>query len=78
MALPVHCSAVEATLVTFANAATLEAFNADGTSAGSASMTLGQGVAETLKVSGSGIERAVITAPQDETSLVRLCFEPVR
>lgn len=76
--LPFQCSAVEATLVTFANPATLEAFNSNGNSAGIATMSGTQGVPETLTVTGSAIDRAVITAKQDETWLLRLCFEPLR
>lgn len=76
--LPVECSAVEATLVRFAHAPTLEAFNSDGTSAGASTMTGPQGVTETLTVSGSAIDHAVITAPADEVWLLRLCFEPLR
>ena len=74
--LPVPCTAVEATLVTFAQPATLEAFEAGGASAGSATMTVGQKVIETLRITGTAIDRAVITAPQDETLLLRFCFEP--
>ena len=74
--LPVPCTAVEATLVTFAQPAQLEAFEADGTSAGAVSMTVGQGVAETLRITGTAIDRAVITAKQNETLLLRFCFEP--
>lgn len=74
--LPVPCSAVEATLVTYASPAELEAFESGGASAGSQTMTVGQGVAETLRITGSAIERAVIVAPQNETVLLRFCFEP--
>jgi hypothetical protein len=75
--LPVQCAAVEATLVTGADPATLEAFNSDGTTAGVGSMTGAQGVAETLRVTGTSIDNAVITARQDETLLLRFCFEPL-
>ena len=68
-------SAVEATLVTLAQAAEMEAFNTDGTSAGVAAMTGTQNVAETLRVTGTSIDRAVITAKADETLLLRFCFE---
>jgi hypothetical protein len=74
--LPVPCTAVEATLVHLSQPATLEAFESGGGSAGSLTMTVGQNVAETLRITGSTIDRAVITAPQDETLLLRFCFEP--
>jgi hypothetical protein len=73
--LPTQCTAVEATLMTRARAAVLEAFNSDGTSAGVATMTGTQNVAETLRVTGPSIESAVISAPQNETLLLRFCFE---
>jgi hypothetical protein len=76
IALPVPCAAVEATLVTFASPATLEAFEAGGGSAGSETMTVSQGVPETLRITGTAIEKALIVAPQDETLLLRLCYEP--
>jgi hypothetical protein len=75
--LPVACSLVEATLVTFAQAAELEVFNSGGSSAGVAVMTGTQRVAETLTVTGSSIETAVISARADETLLLRLCYEPL-
>ena len=74
--LPVPCTAVEATLVHLSQPATFEAFEAGGGSAGSLTMTVGQNVAETLRITGSAIDRAVIIAPQDETLLLRFCFEP--
>jgi hypothetical protein len=73
--LPFPCTAVEATLVTGARPAVLEAFNSDGTQAGVATMTGAQNVAETLRVTGTSIDSAVITAPQNETRLLRFCFE---
>jgi hypothetical protein len=75
IALP-SASAVEATLVTFAQAATLEAFDGTGASLGVAKMSGAQAVAETLTLSGAGIVRATITAPVDETLLLRFCFTP--
>jgi hypothetical protein len=75
--LPVVCSSVEATLVTLAQPDQLEAFNTDGSSAGVATMTGTQNVAETLTVTGSAIERAVITARQNESLLLRLCYVPL-
>lgn len=63
--------------MTFAQAAELEAFNSDGSSAGVAVMTGTQKVAETLTVAGSSIETAVISARADESLLLRLCYEPL-
>jgi hypothetical protein len=75
--LPTLAAAVEATLVTLAQPAELEAFNSDGTQAGVAVMTGAQNVAETLRVTGASIDRVVITARQDESLLLRFCFEPL-
>jgi hypothetical protein len=75
--LPQPCSAIEATLVHFARPATIEAFNSDGTPAGAATMSGPQNLAETLTVTGASIESAIIRAPQDETLLLRFCFEPL-
>jgi hypothetical protein len=76
--LPQPCSAVEATLVHRAAPATIEAFNTDGTSAGTAAMSGPQNSAETLTVTGTSIESAIIQAPSDEALLLRLCFDPLR
>jgi hypothetical protein len=76
--LPQPCATVEATLVHLAQPATLEAFNSDGSSAGSAAMSGPQNVAETLTVAGTSIERATVRAPQNEALLLRFCFEPLR
>jgi hypothetical protein len=73
----VPCAVVEATLVTAAQPAVLEAFNSDGTQAGVLAMTGTQNVAETLPVTGTSIDRAVITARADESVLLRFCFEPL-
>lgn len=74
--LPEPCNAVEATLVHFSQQAQIEAFDSSGASVGVETMTVGQGTPETLTISGSDIERVVITAPQDETLLLRFCFSP--
>ena len=74
--LPVPCSAVEATLVHLAQPARLEAFEVGGASAGAVTMSVGQNTPEILRITGTAIDRAVITAPQDETLLLRFCFEP--
>lgn len=75
--LPVPCAAVEATLMTMAQPATFDAFNSDGTPAGSLTMSGAQNVAESLRIPGASIDTAVITAPQSETLLLRFCFEPL-
>jgi hypothetical protein len=75
--LPQACSAIEATLVHLSQPASLEAFNSDGSSAGTDTMSGPQNVAETLTVAGASIESATITAPQNEALLLRLCFEPL-
>lgn len=76
--LPQPCARVEATLVHAAQAAILEAFNSDGSSAGTAAMTGPQNVAETLTVAGTSIERATVRSPQNEARLLRFCFEQLR
>ena len=70
-----ECLAVELSLVHFNTPATAEAYNADGTLVDTASMSVKQGVVETVTVSGGGevITSVVITAPQDETLLVKIC-----
>ena len=67
------CQTVEVTLVHFSQPASIEGFNTDGSSAGTASMSGPQNVAETLTLSGSAIETIVITAPQNETLLLEIC-----
>lgn len=74
--LPVPCSAIEATLVHFSQPASIEAFEGSGASAGSVTMSGGQAAPETLSLNGTSITRVVINAPQDETLLLRFCFEP--
>jgi hypothetical protein len=69
-------SSIEATLVTFAQPATVEAFDATGASVGVATMSGAQAVAETLTINAAGIVHVEITAPADETLLLRFCFTP--
>ena len=52
----------------------LEAFNANGSSAGVVPMTGTDRVSQTLPVIGTAITRIVITASQDETRLLSVCF----
>jgi hypothetical protein len=75
--LPTPCALVEATLVTLAQPAEMEAINSDGTQAGVDVMTGAHNVPETLSVPGTSIESVVITAKAGETLLLRFCFEPL-
>jgi hypothetical protein len=81
ISLPVPSTAVDTTLVHFLDQPgqappQLEAFNADGTSAGMVPMSGADRVAQTLSLSGAAITRVVISAPQDETRLLSVCFTP--
>jgi Peptidase S7, Flavivirus NS3 serine protease len=67
------CPVVQATLVHFARASTMEAYNADGTLAGTATMTPTQMVAQTLTIQGSAIVFVRIHCPSDETILLSFC-----
>jgi hypothetical protein len=40
-------------------------------------MSGAQNVAETLTLSGASVDNAVITAPADETLLLRFCYTPL-
>jgi hypothetical protein len=82
ISLPVPCSAVEATLVHFLSQPghttppQLEAFNVDGTSAGTVAMSAADRVAQTLPMAGAAINRVVISAPDDESRLLSVCYTP--
>jgi hypothetical protein len=69
------CTTIEATLVHFSTASKIEAYNRDGSLAGTAAMSGPERVAETLRIAGAAIETVVILAPQDETLLLRFCCE---
>ena len=66
------CPTVSVTLVHFAQPATIEAFNDDGSLAGTKTMTAAQRTAQTFDFSGK-IRRVVITPPSDETLLLEFC-----
>lgn len=68
-----RCPVIQATLVHFAAPATMEAYNSDGTLAGSATMSPTQNVAQTLTIQGTSIAFVRIHSPSNETLLVRLC-----
>jgi len=81
IALPGPCSAADAPLGPYLDQAPivppqLEAFNSDGTSAGTLTMSTVSRVAQTLPLAGPAITRLVITAPHDETRLLTVCFTP--
>ena len=68
-----RCPVVQATLVHFSQPAVMEAYNADGTLAGSATMSPTHNVAQTLTIQGTAIAYVRIHSPANETLLVRLC-----
>jgi hypothetical protein len=68
-----ECPIIQATLVHFVQGAMLEAWNADGTYAGSATMSPTQNVPQTLTIQGTAIARVRITSHQNETLLLKLC-----
>jgi hypothetical protein len=80
IALSSPTTRVELTLVHTAVPARIAAFNANGTSAGTASMSGPPQQAETLSLTGTAIQRVVVTAPQNETLLLEFCVaveEPI-
>lgn len=72
--LPSGVSEVELTLVHFSSPGQIEAFNVDGKSAGTVSMTNQQQLAQTFKLKGTAIKRVVVRAPQTEMLLLSFCF----
>ena len=68
-----RCPVIQATLVHFSQPALMEAYNADGTLAGTATMSPTQNVAQTLTIQGTSIAFVRIHAPANETLLLRLC-----
>lgn len=74
IALPAAVPSVELTLVHFSSPPRVEAFNSDGSSAGTATAGTAQGVPHVLSLGGAAITRVVVTPPQDEALLQRFCF----
>jgi hypothetical protein len=68
-------TSVEATLVHFAGRAEMKAINRDGSTAGAATMSVGQNTEETLTIAGAAIDKVVITSPADEVLLLKFCWE---
>jgi hypothetical protein len=66
------CPSVTVTLAHFAQAATIEAYNDDGSLAGTKTMTSAQRVEQTFTFSGK-IRRVVVTSPSDECLLLEFC-----
>jgi hypothetical protein len=73
--LPAPSTAVELTLVHFAEPAEVEAISVDGTSAARARMTAPRRQPEILRLTGAALGRVVIRAKLDETLLLAACFE---
>lgn len=72
--LPALASRVEARLVHAATPATMDAFDSANVLVGSATMS--SNGPETLTISAADIKRVVITPPQNETALLRFCYDP--
>ena len=74
--LPDDYSSIEATLVHWHSLSDkrIEAYTANWTLVGTASMSAPQEVAETLKIEGNDIRWVVVEAPQNETLLLRFCY----
>jgi hypothetical protein len=79
--LPEVSSSVELTLTPLGSPATLEAYNEDGSSAGTATTGGNRRRPETLRLTGRAINRVVVrarqTPPNTQTLLNQICFERV-
>jgi hypothetical protein len=73
IALASPAEEVDVTLVHFAAPATVVALDGAGGVVDTETMTAAGGVAETLHLSGGGIEALTVTAPQDETLILQIC-----
>jgi hypothetical protein len=75
--LPAPCNLVKATLVHFNPAgAKVIALNSGGGVVDSAALPSTQGVEHGVSLGGAGIVRVEIEAPQDETLLLAICWQP--
>lgn len=72
--LPAPCSFVELTLSHNSSPPRFEAFNADGSSAGSIQMQTPKNQPETARINGTAITRVVVFAPNLEVWLHNFCF----
>ena len=75
--LPTPASSVEVIIMHINSPAVIEAFNEDGTRAGRVG-TKNPMDPETLMLTGAAIDRVIITAPAEDTYLLRLFYEGVR
>ena len=75
VALPQATSGVTLTLMCGAGPTSLEAYDATGAPVDSAQTSGVGGQAETVRLAGGGITQVVITAPQNETLLLKICWE---
>lgn len=73
LALTATAAEVTVTLVTFAQPATVAAFDAAGALVDQQVMSGAQRVLEAIVLSGKDIVRVVVDAPQDETVMLRVC-----
>jgi hypothetical protein len=73
--LPVPAQSVRVTLVHFARPATVQAISG-GAVVATAVMAGPQAQPEALQLTGAGIDRMAVGAPQDEALLLELCYEP--
>jgi hypothetical protein len=71
--LATPASAVDATLVSFAQPALVSALDAGGTVLDSQVMPAAGGVPQTLHLTGAGITTLLVEPPSDETLLLELC-----
>lgn len=72
--LPHPSPFVDLHLTHFALPASVQAFNRDGSPAGSATMQNPSGTPEMLRLTGRTIQRVIVTAPKNETLLHEICF----
>lgn len=71
--LAIPSTEVKVGLVHFSEPATVEAFSGSSV-VDTGSMSGPQNVVEQISLTGTGIDRVVVTAPEDEALLVELCF----
>lgn len=74
--LPVVCSEIVMALVHFNTPATVNAYDSGGTLVGTATMSGPQNAVESVIINAAGIKTLKLSAPQDETLMVRFCWKP--